>query len=161
MIAISFNVTSDINKVLAQAIQHQLDKWKSTFWVARSDRITIHFWPVMSRNCKRICAFTSVSPATWQIPQSIKVPFYRKHLSPHYCCTDNCYTAIIWSTIVSWQPKLRSGGFCWGKVLLQCSALTLLVGRQEGHPACKKLSSGVLAWLSVWSEVQTCIWPSW
>ena len=41
-----------------------------------------------------------------------------------------------------------------------CSALTLLVGRQEGHPACKKQSGGVLAWLSVWSEVQTCIWPS-
>jgi len=31
----------------------------------------------------------------------------------------------------------------------------LLVGRQEGHPACKKLSGGLLAWLSVWSEVQT------
>ena len=41
------------------------------------------------------------------------------------------------------------------------SALTLLVGRQEGHPACKKLSGGVLAWLSVWSEMQTCICPSW
>ena len=41
------------------------------------------------------------------------------------------------------------------------SALTLLVGRQEGHPTCKKQSGGVLAWLSVWSEVQTCIWPSW
>ena len=40
------------------------------------------------------------------------------------------------------------------------SALTLLVGRQEGHPACKKLSGGVLAWLSVWSAVQTSIWPS-
>jgi len=40
------------------------------------------------------------------------------------------------------------------------SALTLLVGRQEGHPACKELSGGVLAWLSVWSEMQTCIWPS-
>jgi len=40
------------------------------------------------------------------------------------------------------------------------SALKLLVGRQEGHPACKKLSGWVLAWLSVWSEVQTCIWPS-
>jgi len=39
------------------------------------------------------------------------------------------------------------------------SALTLLVGWQEGHPACKKLSGGVLAWLSVWSEVQTRIWP--
>jgi len=31
----------------------------------------------------------------------------------------------------------------------------LLVGRQEGHPACKKLSGGVLSWLSVWSWVQT------
>jgi len=41
------------------------------------------------------------------------------------------------------------------------SALTLLVGWQEGHPACKKLSGGVLAWLSIWSEVQTCTWPSW
>jgi len=40
------------------------------------------------------------------------------------------------------------------------SALTLLVGRQEVHLACKKLSGGVLVWLSVWSEVQTCIWPS-
>jgi len=40
------------------------------------------------------------------------------------------------------------------------TALTLLVGWQEGHLACKKLSGGVLAWLSVWSEVQTCIWPS-
>jgi len=39
-------------------------------------------------------------------------------------------------------------------------ALTLLVGRQEEHPACKKLSGGVLAWLSVWCEVQTCVWPS-
>ena len=45
-------------------------------------------------------------------------------------------------------------------VRLCFSALTLLVGRQEGHPACKKLSGGVLAWLSVWSDVQTCIWPS-
>ena len=41
------------------------------------------------------------------------------------------------------------------------STLTLLVGRQEGHPACKKLSGEVLAWLSLWSKVQTCIWPSW
>jgi len=40
------------------------------------------------------------------------------------------------------------------------SALTLLVGRQEGHPACKKLSGDMLAWLSVWSEVQTCTQPS-
>ena len=42
------------------------------------------------------------------------------------------------------------------------SASMLLVGWQEGHLACKNnLSGGVLAWLSVWSEVQTCIWTSW
>ena len=36
------------------------------------------------------------------------------------------------------------------------SALTLLVGRQEGHPACKKTEwwdVGVV----VWDRVQTCI----
>jgi len=41
------------------------------------------------------------------------------------------------------------------------SALTPLVGRQTEHLACKKLSDEVLAWLSVWSEVQMiCIWSS-
>ena len=49
--------------------------------------------------------------------------------------------------------------FVYKFVLLIClrafSALTLLVGRQEGHLACKKLSGEVLAWLSAWSEVQT------
>ena len=40
------------------------------------------------------------------------------------------------------------------------TALMLLVGWQEGHPVCKKLSGGVLTWLSVWSEMQTCMRPS-
>ena len=40
------------------------------------------------------------------------------------------------------------------------SALTLLVRGQVGYIACRKLSSRVLVRLSVWSEVQTCIWPS-
>ena len=57
-----------------------------------------------------------------------------------------CSVIIVWSLLTT----------CFSAF----SALTLLVGRQEGHPACKKLSGGVLAWLSVWSEVQTCIWPS-
>ena len=40
-------------------------------------------------------------------------------------------------------------------------ALTLLVGWQEEHPACKKLSDEVLVWSCVWSEVQiVCIWSS-
>jgi len=40
------------------------------------------------------------------------------------------------------------------------TALTLLVGWQEGHPACKKQNGGMLVWLFVYSEMQTCIWPS-
>ena len=41
------------------------------------------------------------------------------------------------------------------------SALMLLGGGRKGIRPVKKLSSVVLAWLSVWSEVQTCIWPCW
>jgi len=41
------------------------------------------------------------------------------------------------------------------------SALTLLVGHQKKHPACKKLSDEVLVWLPACSEVQiVCIWSS-
>ena len=44
---------------------------------------------------------------------------------------------------------------------IACSALTLLVGRQEEHPVCKKLSDELLVWLSVWSKVQMiCMWSS-
>ena len=51
--------------------------------------------------------------------------------------------ALVEFCIKSHFTKLvHFGGIC---------ALTLLVGQQEGHPACKKLSGGVLAWLSVWS----------
>ena len=77
----------------------------------------------------------------------------------------------VWHTLslpylqqaLSMQLWLSEGNRGSGIVLIICafSALTLLVGRQEGHPACKKRSGGVLAWLSVWSELQTCIQPSW
>ena len=64
------------------------------------------------------------------------------------------YTSRI-SEIFSFKFKFSS--WCFSAF----SAFTLLVGRQEGHPACKKLSAGVLAWLFVWSEVQTCICSGW
>ena len=35
------------------------------------------------------------------------------------------------------------------------------LGGRKGIRPVKNTSGGVLAWLSVWSEVQTCIWPSW
>ena len=62
------------------------------------------------------------------------------------------------SVLLSFVVYLRLCFVVWIYILV--SDVMLLVGRQEGHPACKNLSSGVLAWLSVWSEVQTCIWPS-
>jgi len=34
------------------------------------------------------------------------------------------------------------------------------LGGRKGIRTVKKLSGEVLAWLSVWSEMQTCIWPS-
>ena len=38
-----------------------------------------------------------------------------------------------------------------------CDAVGWAAG---GHPASKKLSGGMLAWLCVWVKVQICIWPS-
>jgi len=45
------------------------------------------------------------------------------------------------SVILSIYRKILSLYFLY----YSFSALTLLVGRQEGHPACKKLNGGVLA----------------
>jgi len=39
-------------------------------------------------------------------------------------------------------------------------ALTLLVGRQEEHPACKKLGGGVLAWLSSGARCRLAYGPA-
>jgi len=64
-------------------------------------------------------------------------------------CGHECVQLVL--LLIDILSVVREGAF---------SALMLLVGRQEGHPACKKPCGGVLAWLSVWSEVQTCIWPS-
>jgi len=69
-----------------------------------------------------------------------------------------CQNSLTFCSVCYQSPFQQQTLCC---AILAFSALTLLVGWQEGHPACKKLSGGVLAWLSVWSEVQTCIWPSW
>jgi len=41
-------------------------------------------------------------------------------------------------------------------IITAFSALTLLVGRQEGHPACKKTEWWDVG-MVIWDEVQTCI----
>jgi len=68
-----------------------------------------------------------------------------------FCCLNNC-CRLFWTLYNFALPFYLHCAF---------SVLTVLVGRQEGHPVCKKTSGGVLAWLSVWSKMQACIWPSW
>jgi len=71
---------------------------------------------------------------------------------PHQLFSLSCYTG-----------SLNNGSVCSNfqtdkfLIIIAFSALALLVGRQEGHPAGKKLSGGVLAWLSACNKVQTCI----
>jgi len=87
--------------------------------------------------------------------------FFFTYLVPYFCIPSLHFQARC-------RKKATKPGFSF--LCLFCivvfnafsafSALTLLVGRQEGHQACKKLTGGVLAWLSVWSEVQTCLKPS-
>jgi len=70
-----------------------------------------------------------------------------------------CFTFLVPAHLGS--PRKRAvKRVCVCAFIDAFSALTLLVGRQEGHPGCKKVSGGLLVWLSVWSKVQTCIWPS-
>jgi len=52
--------------------------------------------------------------------------------------------------MISYVCSIVDNSICCNSVFA-FSALMLLVGRQEGHPACEKLSGGVLAWLPVWS----------
>jgi len=83
---------------------------------------------------------------------------------------DDSWPVIVVNVAGDYISRKLSHWICqqggWVSILLifamqhSASALTLLDGRQEGHPACKKQSGGVLVWLSIWSKVQTCIWPS-
>jgi len=60
------------------------------------------------------------------------------------------------------QKFFRLFSDVYSNVHVAFSALTLLAGRQEEHPTCRKLSDEVLAWISVCSQVQIiCIWSSW
>ena len=73
------------------------------------------------------------------------------HLTVKHTCLSSCSSI---STLQRYALPFRP----FSAKSLQC--FDAVGWRQEGHPACKKQSGGVLAWLSVWSEVQTCIWSS-
>jgi len=87
--------------------------------------------------------------------QTIWMVFRRtkKALADHYL-----HLQIIFPYLFTY---LQRALYIFQSTTISFSALTLLVWWQEGHPAHKNLSGRVLAWLSVWDEVQICIWPSW
>jgi len=83
------------------------------------------------------------------------------HLLPLKCsfCLIHWYSEAVKTGSRLHFISSRLQKLIYSDECIECD-LALLVERQEGHPACKKLSGGVLAWLSVWSEVQICTRPS-
>ena len=126
-------------------------------------------WTFLDQNQLKIFNFQINNNSRWMIA-CYCYRYCFKHVLPGPSlqqstkCLKHCGASMIWLVQFSYQHHQNFTN------LLSCtyigttvsfSALTLLVGRQEGHAASKKLSGGLLAWLSVWSEVQICIQPSW
>ena len=93
-----------------------------------------------------------------------------------------CWVLMSSSSVISSYPSTLSTysrlqhnrchplqyNYCHSEYKLKCLFTSCLqcfdaVGWAAGRASSlqKNLSGGVLAWLSVWSEMQTCIWPSW
>ena len=81
----------------------------------------------------RTAAVASVQGVSVHTPRPRTTPGNLCHPHRHYPST-NLKPSVLWH--------------CW-------------LGGRKGIRPVKNWVVGVLAWLSVWSEVQTCIWPSW
>ena len=86
----------------------------------------------------------------------------------HQCinqCTHCCLQSVLFSDTVahfSTYFTCRCGiCYCSNSGIVPSVLWLCWLGGRKGIRPIKKLSSGVLAWLSVWSEMQTCMWPSW
>ena len=98
-----------------------------------------------------------------QVKPVVQVSPFENNTVPTHTDTDTqtCTNQINHSPRpITWPVVSASICNILSNMCVAFSALTLLVGQQEGHPACKKLSAGMLVWLSVWSKIPTCIWPS-
>ena len=91
--------------------------------------------------------------AFWILSGTTRVKWYQKKHSPTHTYPDHQFSIHL-IILISARWSATSFSFLLGQLLsfsfllMAFSALTLLVGWQEGHPACKKLSGGMLAWLS-------------
>ena len=102
------------------------------------DRCTWHCNAMMHLVCERIL----------KCPICLVATQAESALTALCFCVQCCCPWVLVMVLVSRHLKTTSGQSwfcknCLGHIAF--SALTLLVRWQEGHPACKKLSSGVLA----------------
>ena len=81
------------------------------------------------------------------------------------CSDDNDFSEFLWTFCFIWLFQvllLRMFYVAFIYIYIVPSVLWCCwLGSRKGIWPVKKLSGEVLVWLSVWSEVQTCIWPSW
>ena len=68
---------------------------------------------------------------------------------------------LLTNDIMLVSPNLVFAFLCSVNLFLPSVLWRCWLSGRKGIRPVKKLSGGVLAWLSVWSEVQTCICPSW
>ena len=122
----------------------------------------------------------SVSPARQSTSNVLRIK--SKHVSLSCFFLSSAYWALLfWSLYItmiwrlfSWSRTSAASVFVSFDVDLTVWISTIMLskdlpsvlrhcwlGGRKGIRLVKKLSGGVLAWLSVWSTVQTCIWPSW
>ena len=81
---------------------------------------------------------SSVGPISTTLNSSKRMPY------THYCLSSHESIRFLW-----WKT-VENGTWIHKNTSLQC--LTLLVGWQEGHPACKKLGVGLLV-VTIWLEL--------
>ena len=82
---------------------------------------------------------------------------YHSDKKPKTCNTTNPIYTRIWKHTTLLKTIQTQFDNTIHVLLLPSVLWCCWLGGRERHPACKKLSGGVLVWLSVWSELQTCI----
>ena len=137
-------VSSHEAQLRSQERVDQLDQFNS------QSIVTVRVWQATDDVLEQCCSDTQRRAGTTK-------PTHILTRNKHHTISGHCW-AVLSLTLTHNVQQANNDKLT--DSYMAFSALTLLVGRQEGHPACKKLSGEVLAWLSVWSKVQTCIWPS-
>ena len=95
---------------------------------------------IVAGKCRVECFGSLVNKAHWALPARMCQRNQSGQMQPNlYACCNLC--SFVW--------------YCHMLSVLWCCWL-------GGHQGIRPVKNcGVLAWLSVWSEVQICIWPSW